>query len=68
MNEYNFNYILGDMTTFVVKGQVESPLAIAVNRKANCFYVTTNLAHTITKITSAGISKASFLFFFVSFF
>ena len=45
----------GDVTTFVEKDQVKSPFAIAMNHKANCFYVVTNVAHIITKITSSGI-------------
>ena len=58
----------GDVTTFVEKDQVQSPSNIAMNHEANCFYVTTNDAHSITKITSLGRSKAAFLFFFPFFF
>ena len=45
----------GDVTTFVEKNRVITPLDIAMNHKANCFYVTNSSAHTITKITSSGI-------------
>ena len=54
----------GDVTTFVEKDGVKSPFDIAMNHKANCFYVTSHGAHTITKITSSGIytfSSRSFL-------
>ena len=56
----------GNVTTFAEKVRVNGPVYIAMNHKANCFYVATNSAHTITKITSPGTSKASFLFFFSS--
>ena len=45
----------GDVTTFVGKDRVKSPYDIAMNHKDNCFYVVTNSAHTIAKITSSGI-------------
>ena len=57
----------GDVTTFVEKDGVKSPFDIAMNHKANCFYVVNNDAHTITKITSSGFyttllsSSSSFL-------
>ena len=57
----------GDVTTFVEKDQVKSPFDIAMNHKANCFYVVTNVAHIITKITSSGIYPTLlFSFFFPS--
>ena len=55
----------GDVTTFVVNDRVKSPYDIAMNYEDNCFYVTTNGAHTIIKITSSGIyPMLLFPFFF----
>ena len=45
---------------------MKGPFDIAMNNSAKCFYVATNSAHTITKITSSGICKASVLFFLLA--
>ena len=54
------NIYSGDVTTFVEKDRVQSPHDIVMNFRANCLFVTTNAANTIIKISSSGISQASF--------
>ena len=55
LSETISNICSGDVTTFVEKDQVKSPYDIAMNHKANCFYVVSLEAHIITKITSSGM-------------